>query len=136
MTDDALRWHLSGHHVNGLSTLSGGDKTTYFKIVNHEKHNTDFFYALLVVRRNPGGSPRYEVKHYVFRRNDDSVYEIPTEQVRLVDSPVLWPLNPEAAASSSRLVQQSSHENAPNLERAKDQEFFAEFYPDPEGAII
>src|SRR5438094_287170 len=37
-------WHT--HHVNGYLTLSGGDKTTYFKIVNHEKHNTDFFYAL------------------------------------------------------------------------------------------
>src|SRR6185437_8788099 len=27
-------WHT--HHVNGLQTLSGGDKTTYFKTVNHD----------------------------------------------------------------------------------------------------
>src|SRR5260370_40320475 len=34
-------WHT--HHVNGLATLSGGDKTTYQNTVNHDKHNTDFF---------------------------------------------------------------------------------------------
>ena len=61
-------WHT--HHVNGYPTLSGGDKTTYFKTVNHEKHNTDFFYALLVVSKNRGGNPRYEVKHFFFRRGD------------------------------------------------------------------
>src|SRR5437588_7523241 len=68
-------WHT--HHVNGYPTLSGGDKTTYFKTVNHEKHNTDFFYALLVVRRNHGGNPRYEVKHYFFSRNDNAIYKLP-----------------------------------------------------------
>ncbi len=120
-------WHT--HHVNGYPTLSGGDKTTYAKIVNHEKHNTDFFYALLVVRKNPSGEPRYEIKHYLFRRNDDAVYEIPATQVRLVDIPLLWPRNAEGAASSSIALQQPSQQSAPNLERAKDQEFFSEFYP-------
>jgi hypothetical protein len=43
-------WHT--HHVNGLDTLSAGDKATYNRTVNHAKHNTDFFYALLVVSRN------------------------------------------------------------------------------------
>src|SRR5687767_2436518 len=28
-------WHT--HHVNGFPTLSGGDKETYFRTVNHEK---------------------------------------------------------------------------------------------------
>src|SRR6266487_882730 len=37
-------WHT--HHVNGLQTLSSGDKATYKRIVNHHNHNTDFFYAL------------------------------------------------------------------------------------------
>ena len=120
-------WHT--HHVNGYPTLSGGDKNTYFNIVNHEKHNTNFFYALLVVRKNPGGGPRYEVKHYLFRRNDGKVYEIPAAQVHLVDTPILWPRNAEIATSASASLQQSSQPKAPNLERAKDQEFFCEFYP-------
>jgi len=120
-------WHT--HHVNGYPTLSGGDKTTYFNIVNHEKHNTDFFYALLVVSRNRGGDPRYEVKHYLFRRNDDKMYEIPAAQVHLVDTPILWPRNAEIATPASNSLQQSSQPRAPNLERARDQEFFSEFYP-------
>ena len=59
-------WHT--HHVNGLATLSQGDHATYHRIVNHDKHNMDFFYALLVVKKNAGEHPRYEVKHYFFRR--------------------------------------------------------------------
>ena len=51
-------WHT--HHVNGLATLSQGDHATYRRIVNHDKHNTDFFYALLVVKRN--SRPRSEVR--------------------------------------------------------------------------
>lgn len=120
-------WHT--HHVNGYPTLSGGDKTTYFKTVNHEKHNTDFFYALLVVRRNPGGNPRYEVKHYFFRRNDDTIYEVPAEHVRLVDAPALGPRDVERTSSPSGSLQPSSQRDVPNPERAKDQEFFSEFYP-------
>lgn len=120
-------WHT--HHVNGYPTLSGGDKTTYFKTVNHEKHGPDFFYALLVARRNPSGDPRYEVKHYIFRRNDDAVYEIPTSQVHLVDTPVLWPLNAKNVTPPSGIQRQPNRQNPPNLERAKDQEFFVDFYP-------
>ena len=92
-------WHT--HHVNGYPTLSGGDKTTYFKTVNHEKHNTDFFYALLVVSKNRGGNPRYAVKHFVFRRDDDTIYEIPAKEVRLVDAPRMRP--PRAAKRQNRL---------------------------------
>ncbi len=121
-------WHT--HHVNGYTTLSGGDKTTYLKTVNHAKHNTDFFYALLVIRRNPRGHPRYDIKHYLFRRNDDTVYEIPAAQVLLVDVPVLWPRDVQSTTSCSGFLQQPSRQKAPNTERAKDQEFFSEFYPD------
>ena len=123
-------WHT--HHVNGLSTLSGGDKTTYFKTVNHEKHNTDFFYALLVVSKNRGGDPRYTLKHFVFRRDDTAIYEIPATNVRLVDIPVLRPPSPaeHAEAGDVRQRGQQSRQGVPNPERAKDQEFFSGFYPD------
>ena len=119
-------WHT--HHVNGLSTLSGGDKTTYFKIVNHEKHNTDFFYALLVVSKNRGGNPRYAIKHFLFRRNDDTIYEIPAKDVRLVDTPALRPRAPKTAEPSGPSTQNATP-IAANPERAKDREFFSEFYP-------
>ncbi len=119
-------WHT--HHVNGCPTLSGGDKATYFRTVNHEKHNTDFFYALLVVGKNPGGSPRYDVKHFLFRRGDDTIYEIPAQEVRLVDAAVLWQLQDRGTVEVSQSRQHDSS-TAPNPERAKDQEFFAEFHP-------
>jgi hypothetical protein len=112
-------WHT--HHVNGYPTLSGGDKDTYFRTVNHKMHNTDFFYALLVVSKNGSGNPRYAVKHFVFRRNDPAFYEIPAKKVRLVDAPALLPGNPERPAPSAP---------SPNQERVKDQDFFSEFYPD------
>jgi hypothetical protein len=116
-------WHT--HHVNGYPTLSGGDQTTYFNTVNHEKHNIDLFYALLVVSKN-NGNPRYAVKHFVFRRNDNTVYEIPATQVRLVNAP-----RPSERQTNKtpRGSQEDEPQAAPNPERAKDQAFFAEFYP-------
>jgi hypothetical protein len=120
-------WHT--HHVNGYPTLSGGDKTTYFKTVNHEKHNIDFFYALLVVSKNRGGKPRYAVKHFLFRRNDNSIYEIPAKDVHLVDTPALQPRDPETPELSGPLSQAAPPIIA-NPERAKDQEFFSDFHPD------
>ena len=113
-------WHT--HHVNGLATLSGGDKTTYFKTVNHAKHNTDFFYALLVVSKNRRGDPRYAIKHFIFRRGDEAIYEIPPSAVRFVDTP---PLQPGKVAEPRN----PSPSSTANPERAKDHEFFAEFYP-------
>lgn len=116
-------WHT--HHVNGLNTLSTGDKTTYNRVVNHEKHNTDFFYALLVVKRNHDGNPRYAVKHFVFRRDDPDFYEIPATQVHFVDGPALnIPGGSDGSASAP-----AAGRLAPNPERAKDKEFFSEFYP-------
>jgi hypothetical protein len=116
-------WHT--HHVNGLQTLSGGDKQTYFKTVNHAKHNTDFFYALLVVSKNRGGNSRYTIKHFIFRRGDEAIYEIPPSEVRLVDRP---PLQVKIAEPPNP----APHKGGPspaNPERAKDHEFFSEFYP-------
>jgi hypothetical protein len=120
-------WHT--HHVNGYPTLSGGDKTTYFKTVNHAKHNTDFFYALLVVSKNRSGNPRYAVKHFIFRRGDDTIYEIPAKDVRLVDAP---PLQARLRGQSGEVrdpVPQHGQPNGANPERVKDQELFSEFYP-------
>jgi hypothetical protein len=85
-------WHT--HHVNGLQTLSGGDITTYTKTVNHPKQNTPFFYALLVVGRNASSDPleRYSFKHFIFRRGYDDFYEIPSQQVEIVNTPLVWPV--------------------------------------------
>ena len=120
-------WHT--HHVNGLATLSSGDKTTYQTTVNHHNHNTDFFYALLVVRKAPGRDRRYGIKHYFFRRNDDTAYEIPDAQVRIVDTPVLWPLSAEKVLPSPSSRHHAEIQDDANPERVKDQEFFSEFYP-------
>lgn len=125
-------WHT--HHCNGLATLSRGDHDTYHRIVNHEKHNTDFFYALLVVKKNQGGNQRYQIKHFIFHRNSSRVDEVPAGQVHVVDGPVWWAGNAEPATSKSNA---SDHHTAPatapvtipNAQRVKDQEFFADFYP-------
>jgi hypothetical protein len=84
-------WHT--HHVNGLPKLSGGDIDTYYRTVNHHNHNTSFFYALLVTAKHRTSDPlrRYSIKHYVFRRGDERVYEIPRRQVEIVESPLVWP---------------------------------------------
>lgn len=114
-------WHT--HHVNGYPTLSRGDEDTYFKTVNHPQHNTDFFYAVLVVRKNASGNPRYEVNHYLLLRGHDTVYEVPKSQVRVVDVPVLWP------ADTERNPPSSTNDDSQSIERVKDQEFFSNFYP-------
>jgi hypothetical protein len=116
-------WHT--HHVNGLAHLSQGDHETYHRIVNHEKHNTDFFYALLVVKKNPGGRPRYEVKHYFFRRNDGKVYETPATDVQIINGPVLWP---QSGRNGGHDVPRELEAHT-NVERVKDQELFSDFYP-------
>jgi hypothetical protein len=118
-------WHT--HHVNGLATLSHGDVATYRRTVNHGKYNIDFFYALLVVKKNPGHNPRYEVKHYFFRRDDDKLYDVPAREVRIIDGPVFWPLPGEETAHAS--PQPATSHISPNIERVKDQEFFSDFYP-------
>lgn len=119
-------WHT--HHVNGLATLSGGDITTYHKTVNHPNHNTPFFYALLVVAKHHTAEPlqRYSIKHFIFRRNDDRVYEIPQRDVEIVDAPLVWP-------ASSRLHR--GHEPNPvpsksgaHSTRVLDRDIIGEFF--------
>jgi hypothetical protein len=119
-------WHT--HHVNGLQTLSPGDRTTYHRTVNHDKHNTDFFYALLVTRKNHNPDCRYDVKHYVLFRGDDDIHEIDESQIRVVDSPFPRRGDNEALFASPTSHHQT-HRSDANPERVKDQEFFSDFYP-------
>jgi integrative and conjugative element protein (TIGR02256 family) len=116
-------WHT--HHVNGLSTLSNGDLATYRRTVNHHNHNTSFFYALLVVARRHTADPleRYNVKHYIFHRDDDRVHEIPHKSVEIVDAPLVWPV--ERTKHSRRQVGDGV---APRPERVYDRDMLNEFY--------
>jgi hypothetical protein len=134
-------WHT--HHVNGLQTLSGGDITTYTKTVNHQNHNTNFFYALLVVGKNKSKDPleRYSVKHFIFHRGDDRFYEIAPRHVEIVDSQIVWPIAASVedvraahvsrqAPTAYRHSSQSASEVArPRAERVYDRDILAEFYP-------
>jgi integrative and conjugative element protein (TIGR02256 family) len=119
-------WHT--HHVNGLQTLSSGDRATYHRTVNHDRHNTDFFYALLVIRKNHNRNWRYEIKHYILFRGDDEIYEIAGSQIHVVDPPHQRGASGEAVLGVSAPHHEVRHSDA-NLERVKDQEFFSEFYP-------
>ena len=93
-------WHT--HHVNGYPTLSGGDRVTYRRIVNHELHNLGFFYALLVTHRNDGrrGLDRYAIRHYVFFREDDAVHEIAHDDVTVTREPRIWPPDRRSASDA------------------------------------
>ena len=115
-------WHT--HHVNGCPTLSRGDRQTYRRIVEHSQHNTDFFYALLVVERNPEGQEldRYRVRHYVLHRGGESAFEIPADLVTLVDDPCIWP---ESKQPATRVLQEYQGQNR----HIADQTIFAELYP-------
>ncbi len=97
-------WHT--HHVNGFPTLSGGDIATYRRIVNHKKHNLDFFYALLVVSRLSGedATLRYGIKHYILFRGDDAVYEVDSANVIITKEVPAWPLSlrPEPTKAGSQ----------------------------------
>jgi hypothetical protein len=121
-------WHT--HHVNGLSRLSDGDVATYQRTVNHDKHNTQFFYALLVVAKHRTKDPlhRYSVKHYIIRRGDERVYEIPQRLVKIVDTPLLWPAKAAQDATHSEHAPDASLEARP--ERVYDRDIIAEFYKD------
>jgi hypothetical protein len=117
-------WHT--HHVNGLQTLSGGDIETYHRTVNHRNHNTSFFYALLVTAKHRTSDPlrRYTIKHYMFRRGDERVYEIPPQHVQIVDEPLLWPLESVHHAKHG----QSSNKLGAHPDRVYDRDILGEFY--------
>lgn len=120
-------WHT--HHCNGLATLSSGDHATYHRIVNHEKHNTDFFYAFLVVRKTPGSDTRYSIKHFIFHRNSNRVDEVPASHVRIVDMAPLLPSDDKHQRNSPALASTPKSPASLNSERVKDQEFFSDFFP-------
>ena len=90
-------WHT--HHVNGYPALSAGDVATYRRIVNHQLHNLDFFYALLVTNKSEErtGLDRYTVRHYVLFRGEDAVHEIRPTDVRVTDRSRIWPKEVMAA---------------------------------------
>jgi hypothetical protein len=115
-------WHT--HHVNGYPTLSDGDQQTYHRIVNHAKHNTNFFYALLVTERNAAGSKdRYTVKHFVLFRGEPTVYEVPASHVRVVERPIIWPTHdPRDDGGAPKNPTE-------RLQRGRDSQFIEEWYP-------
>ena len=120
-------WHT--HHVNGHPTLSGGDVATYRRIVNHELHNLDFFYALLVTARRTGrlGLRRYAVRHYVLFRGDDEVYEVGTRNVRITDEARIWPRG-VGSEEDDRGTDTGRREGAVAV-RANDQQVLKVIYP-------
>lgn len=117
-------WHT--HHVNGYPNLSGGDIETYRRIVEHENHNTNFFYALLVVAKHPGKESlaRYAFKNYVFRRGDSHIYEVDRRAVRVVDAPIVWPHSTPGKVSSPKAGAR------PEKSRFYDQEMLRDFFPE------
>ena len=120
-------WHT--HHVNGYPNLSGGDVATYRRIVNHELHNLDFFYALLVTARREGrsGLSRYAVRHYVLFRGDDEVYEVDPGDVRITDEATIWPK--EAAGAGDELETGPERMERALAVRAHDQQVLEVMYP-------
>jgi hypothetical protein len=119
-------WHT--HHVNGLQHLSGGDIDTYFRTVNHRNHNTPFFYALLVTAKHRSSDPlrRYTVKHYIFRREDERIYELRSRQVEIVDAPLVWPVG--AGQHRNKNDSRGGHDLGANPSRVYDKEIVGEFY--------
>lgn len=91
-------------------STSGGDIETYYRTVNHRNHNTPFFYALLVTSKHRSSDPlrRYSVKHYLFRRDDERMYELHGGQVEIVDAPLIWPV--ETAQSHGKRGPDSKRE--------------------------
>jgi hypothetical protein len=119
-------WHT--HHVNGLQHLSDGDLETYYRTVNHRNHNAPFFYALLVTakHRSSDSLRRYTVKHYVFRRGDERIYELQRAQVEITDAPLIWPVG--AGHHQEKGDIHPKHELRGNPDRAHDKDILSEFY--------
>lgn len=120
-------WHT--HHVNGLRHLSGGDIETYRRTVEHHKHNTDFFYALLVIEKKSGkkGLQRYIFKNYVLRRGDPEIYEVPASAMTLTDAPLVWPAEPGVPHRTATIKPKDGDVLSTN--RVYDREIVTQFYP-------
>lgn len=75
-------WHT--HHVNGYPTLSGGDKETYRRIVNHPNHHPPFLYALLVTEKTSRLElDRYKHRHFITLKGHDGIFEIPSTSIAI-----------------------------------------------------
>lgn len=125
-------WHT--HHVNGLNTLSSGDIDTYTRIVNHDKHNTDFFYALLVVAKNHAfHRERYVVKHFLFKRGEAFVHEIPSSQVKSIKEPAVFlgrvKATEEIPKKETKPPSLAPSQSTGDSVRARDKEVISEMFP-------
>lgn len=124
-------WHT--HHVNGLNTLSSGDIQTYKRIVNHEKHNTNFFYALLVVAKTRSyySWKRYEVKHFLLRRGESSVYEVSSSHVKIVERRPIFIDKGEKMVLEANTLSDTLLYNHPMVKdvRSRDREVMSYMYP-------
>ena len=122
-------WHT--HHVNGYPTLSEGDRTTYRRTVNHKKHNTQFFYALLVVNRSDATSSfnRYSIRHFILFRDNPTIYEIPAEAVKITDKPLWWPENTASEQKKEGIKISVDEPAVKATDRGIDQQFLKEFFP-------
>lgn len=123
-------WH--SHHVNGLETLSSGDVATYGRTVNHANHNTHFFYAILVTRKNrsAGRGNRYAIKHFVFFRGVSGFKELAEPEVEILGrAPVQ--ARPEAPPRRPLEEVTARSRSAVSLRvRAQDNELIPGMYPD------
>ena len=122
-------WHT--HHVNGYPTLSGGDRETYRRIVNHKQHNTKFFYALLVVSRGDPDDPlnRYYVRHFLLRRNDSTIYEIPPKAIKITNTPLWWPTDIIPKRGEQKAEANAKKPVVEVADRGIDQQLLRELYP-------
>lgn len=122
-------WHT--HHVNGYPTLSGGDRETYQRIVNHAQHNTQFFYALLVVSRGVHDDPlnRYNIRHFILHKNDPIVYEIPPKAIKITNKPLWWPSTIVPKQRNKRVDVDIKQPIVEVADRGIDQQLLKEFYP-------
>ena len=122
-------WHT--HHVNGYPTLSEGDRMTYKRTVNHKKHNTRFFYALLVVNRDTSANSlkRYNIRHFILFRDDPAIYEIPAKAIKITDEPLWWPKNTVSEKQKEKIEIGVDEPAVRVTDRGIDQQFLEEFFP-------
>ena len=97
--------------------------------MNHELHNLDFFYALLVTERHEGrsGLDRYAVRHYVLFRGDDGVYELGPAEVRVTDEARIWPK--DRATAEQRPRSDGARRDRALAVRAQDQTVLGVMFP-------
>ena len=70
------------------------------------------------------------MKHYILRRGDDRVFEIPDSRVKIVKRDLLWPQAPSAPLQSRALESDPAARDRFGVvpQRAYDRDILAEFY--------